>query len=111
MSVDTAGDVALTVLGIAAAMTCWTAVVTMRRQYLSRLTGGVAALGWSILSGRWLYVATTTTDWISAAWPSQLGMILLALASILAGWLATFAALRAEHVRLTKARRDGSLWS
>jgi hypothetical protein len=38
-------------------------------------------------------------------------MILLALASILAGWLATFAALRAEHVRLTKARRDGSLWS
>lgn len=109
---DAIGDVALTLLGVAAAMTLWTAAVTMRAQPMASFTAIGGAIGWSVLSGRWLYAATVAHDWISAPWPSQLGLILLALASIVAGWHWTFVALRMEHDRLARrrAKRAEALW-
>lgn len=109
---DAFGDVSLTLLGVAAAMTLWTAAVTMRGQPLASFTSALGAIGWSVLSGRWLYTATVTHDWISAPWPSQLGLILLALASVLAGWHSVFVALRVEHDRIVRRRKRSTedLW-
>jgi hypothetical protein len=96
--VDFLGDLSLTALGILAMLALWTGALGSRIACIQRATCAVAAMGWSILVGRWLYVAWHNGDWITAAWPSQAGLIMIAVGSISFGRLTVLENLRRERV-------------
>lgn len=86
--IDFIGDLALTLLGVMAMLALWTGALGTHLSPVQRATCAVAAMGWSILVGRWIYAASRGGDWISAVWPSQAGLILIAIGSISAGVIA-----------------------